>query len=220
MLVGQNGSGKSNVLMNSIIARMQAGHDIHMVDQKNEFAQIFENHINIYKPDQTVEIVRKLTQAAKDRMDHFGLVARQMKRPIRDIWEYEKVTGKKLPIIWLILEELILVTEQIDQKELTELFVAGRSSGVFVYAACQHLTTETLSSSSSVNILNKVYMGNPKPRNMQTLFKTEISKEIYSKANTFLGKPGKGLYLNEIDNSFTFIEFPRVDEEMLVSLMQ
>lgn len=220
MLVGQNGSGKTNILMNSTLARIQAGHDIHIVDQKNELAQIFENHVHVYKPEQTVELIRRLTQAAKDRMEHFGQVARQLKEPIRDIWEYEEVTGKKLPIIWLVLEELILVTAQIDQNELTELFVAGRSSGIFVYAAVQNLKAETLSTNSSINIMNKVFVGSPNKLAMRTLFKTEMPKDVYIKANNFLGEPGKGLLYNSAKHSFDFVSFPRVDRDILKSLMQ
>jgi ABC-type lipoprotein export system ATPase subunit len=110
VLVGQSGSGKTNILMNSTLARIQQKHEVHLVDQKNELAQIFERHVKVYQPDQTLELVRRLTLAAEDRMEHFGQVARQLGEPIRDVWEYEEVTGKKLPIIWLVLEELALVT--------------------------------------------------------------------------------------------------------------
>lgn len=220
LLVGQNGSGKTNTLMVSILSRMQAGHNIHLIDSKNELAQIFENHMEVYKAIDVLKVVRKLTQVAKDRMEMFGRVGREMGEPIRDIWEYREITGKNMPIITLVVEELIMITDMVDAEELTELYIAGRASGVFVFACTQLLKADILPRKCTANIMNRVYMGAPDKIAMRVLFTGGIPNDIRNQAHTHLGPSGKALYYNGNKNEFALVTLPRVDRDILKGLMK
>ena len=220
VLVGQNGCGKTNTMMVSLLSRMQAGHEVHLIDTKNELGQIFENHVSVYKPEDVVRVIRKFTQAAKDRMQFFADTGRQLKQPIRDIKEYREVTGKTMPTISIIIEELIVVTDAIDADELTELYVAGRASGIYIFALAQLLKADILPRKCSVNIMTKIFMGAPDKIAMRVLYPGGVPKHILSEAYQHLGPSGQALMYDGRVNEFKCIKFPRVDREMLVDLMQ
>lgn len=220
ILVGQNGSGKTNTMMVSLLSRMEDGHEVHLIDTKGELGQIFENHVSVYKPEDVVKVIRKFTQAAKDRMEFFATTGRQLKQPIRDIKEYREVTGKPMPTISIIIEELIVVTDAIDADELTELFVAGRASGIYVFALAQLLKADILPRKCSVNILTKIFMGAPDKIALRVLYPGGIPDHVMSEASRHLGPSGQALMYDGRTNEFKCIKFPRVDREMLVDLMQ
>jgi len=220
LVSGQSGGGKTNALMLAARTRLLAGHQVHIIDSKNELAQIFERHAKVYTPDQTAKVVKLLVQAAKDRMQIFSDTGRRLKEPCRDIWEYERLTGKEMPVISLVVEELILLLEYITSSELTRLYVAGRSSGVFVFAATQMLKANIIERECSINITRRVYLGAPDKIAMRVMFPGGIPKEVMARAEQHLGPAGHGLMFDSQTSEFTIIKLPRVPDEMLAEFMQ
>lgn len=220
MLVGQSGSGKTNALCSCLLSRMQAGHDIRLIDTKNDMSQIFENHVSCYDRNEVSDLIRTLTEKARSRMDLFSRKARELKRPIRDLAEYNKVTGEDLPVISIVVEELVIITDLIDEDELTELFVAGRSSGVFFVCLTQRLNIDILSTTASNNFLTRVYLGAPDKVAFRSVFPGGVPKNIQEESSRHLGPPGNALMYSALNNSYKCITFPRVSEDMLIELMQ
>lgn len=201
-------------------ARIEAGHQVHLIDTKNELEQIFRNHAHVYKPEDTVKLIRSMTQAAKDRMQLFSDTGTAMKRPIQKLSEYNEATGQNLPIIYIFIEEMILIMDMIDADELTELFVAGRSSGVYIYMAMQLLKADILPRKCSVNALNRVFMGSPDIYAWKVLYPGGVPAEIKAQATTYLGPEGHAMVFNSKTNDFKFKKFDLIPHEYLVDLMQ
>lgn len=222
LLVGQNGSGKSNVLMSAVIERWQKKHTLYLVDTKQELAQLFEQIVpsqNIIEDLRDVpKLVQTLLNAGQVRRDMFNTEARKRKEPIRDHIEYEEVTGQRLPIITLFIEELVVVAETLGPELFTKMFVMLRSAGIFIFAVSQRLKTTILPSEASTNIVNKVYLGAPDKYQFGSMFPEGLPDHISREAKQLLGPPGMALlYTN---NEYEFKQMPRIDRELLKELMQ
>lgn len=217
IIVGQSGTGKTNSLMIGIMRRIEAGHKLFIIDSKHELGQIFNNHAKVYNSDEAAAVIKQLIEIAEDRAIMFDEAALKFKEPVRDIIEYEKVTGTKLPVISLIIEELILIIDEIDIDELTKLFVAGRSSGVFCLVLAQYLNAKILPKKASTNLHTKVFLGPVDFVGLRTLFPGGIPKHIQTKADTFLGPAGNAMCY--MDNEFTFKKLPEIDRQLLIDWM-
>lgn len=218
IVVGQTGSGKTNTLMIEILSRMQLGHELHLVDTKGELAQILENHIEVYDTSNCTELITRMTQVAKDRMAMFANTGRQLKVPITNIHEFREATGRHIPIITIVVEELIVLTSRIDMSVLQDLYAMGRSSGVYIFALTQLMKADILPREMSVNIKHRVYMGPVDRIAMKCLFTGGIPKHILAEAETHLGPSGHALLYT--DNKWSCVKIPLVDREVLSELMQ
>lgn len=220
MLVGQNGSGKTNALMVAVISRLAAGHSVHIVDTKNELSQIFENHCDVYTAADVPDLIEGMTKLAQDRMQLFSDTGRALKRPIRDIDEYNKHTGDNLPVVSIIVEELIIITDSMDPEQFNTLFVAGRSSGVYFICLAQVLNITVLPKKCSANFMTRVYLGAPDRMMMKSVFPGGVPKEISAQYGDKLGPSGNALLYTGNNGKYQFIKFPRISEETLMEFMQ
>ncbi len=203
--------------MIGIMRRIEAKHKLYIIDSKHELGQIFNNHAKVYSTEEAVGVIKQLIEIAEDRAIMFDEAAKKYKEPVRDINEYERVTGNNLPVISLIIEELILIVDEIDIDELTKLFVAGRSSGVFCLVLAQYLNAKILPKKASTNLHTKIFLGPVDHVGLRTLFPGGIPKHVQAKADTFLGPAGNAMCYME--NEFTFRKLPEIDRQLLINWM-
>lgn len=219
LVVGKSGSGKSNVLMSQIIRRLRAGQELYVIDTKNEIGPIFKRYLHkLVKPDGAVDLMKKMLEIAQDRNCLFEEAADQYERPVRDLDEYHKVTGVKLPVVCLVVEELIVLMDLIPQDELIKLLVLGRSAGVFVLALSQYLTAKILERKGAVNFNHLIFLGKFDRISIDILFGS-LDVEVVKEFKQFLGAPGRAMV--EVDG--TLLEpqvMPRVQDTHLIPYMK
>jgi hypothetical protein len=219
IIVGKSGSGKSNIVMLEIIKRIKAKHEIYIVDTKQELGPIFGKHCKkVVGTDSATEIMNELLKIAKERRDKFMQASAIFTKPCRDRKEYEKLTGERMPTITLVLEELIVLMGRIEQDQLIELLVVGRSAGVFIFALSQYLKADILDRKGSINFMSRVFLGRWDMISIKILF-GPIPKNDAHIFQEFLGPPGKGLVELEGQRIDT-VTFPRIDDKQLEEWMQ
>lgn len=210
MIVGKSGSGKSNVAMGLIIERIQSGQQIYIIDTKNELGPLFKRHCaKVVDENGADRLFSELAQEAKRRQDLFAEVTEQHKKPCRDLGEYFKITGNKLPIITLVIEELVALSEVIDQSRLVRLLVIGRSAGIFVLALAQYLRKDVIDRKGSINFNTKVFLGAYDRIAFDLLFGS-VPTSVSKHAQEYLGAPGKGVV--EEGGEIVYRSFPRVHD--------
>lgn len=212
LVVGQSGSGKTNILMSQIIRRLKAGQELHCIDVKDEIEPIFGSHVQCVPTDMAKQKFGQMLRIAEERRKLFSSVSQMRRKPIRDYGEYFKVTGEKLPIVTLICEELIVLMDEVDESELVKLLVTGRSAGVFVFALAQYIKADILSRKGSVNFNTTVFMGKYDSIGIGLLF-GNLEKEEKDALKEFLGSPGKGAVMEQ--GQLKTQTFPRVTEDYL-----
>lgn len=218
IVVGQSGSGKSNVVMSQTIERMNDGQEIFCIDTKNELSSIFKRHMKkTVPPEQGETLIRELLAIAKQRQALFEVTSEDHERPIRDYAEYERVTGTELPLITLVVEELIVLMPLIGQDLLIQLLVLGRSAGVFVLAAAQYLKADILDRKGSVNFNTSVFLGKYDRISTGILF-GNVTRAEMTEIQEFVGAPGRAA-ISENGNIRTHT-MPRVYDYHLAPYMK
>lgn len=219
LIVGKSGSGKSNVAMLEIINRLKLKHLLYIVDTKQEMGPIFAKHcVEVVGTEGATDMMQKLLKVAKERRDKFTLASAMFTKPCRDYKEYERLTGEKMPVITLVLEELIVLMGRIEQNELIELLVVGRSAGVFVFALAQYLKSDILDRKGSVNFMTRVFLGRWDRIGISILFGSirKIKAEEYME---YLGQPGRALIETE-GKDLELFTFPRIEDAELEEWMK
>ncbi len=218
VIVGKSGSGKTNVAELQIMHRINAEHDVYIIDTKYELGPMFKNHVvKAVDTEGAAVLLEELTTIAKDRQNLFAVTMETLHKPCRNHGEYFKLTGSKLPIVSLFVEELIALMAEVDEAKLIKLLVMGRSAGVYVVALAQYLTADTLSRKGSINFNTKVYLGQYDRISCGILF-PGLDKSDVQLLTAFLGSPGKGVI--EEEGHLTTRTFPEVTSGMLESFMQ
>lgn len=222
LLVGQNGSGKSNVLMMAVIERWQKGEQMYLIDTKGELVQLFGNIIpakNIIDDLKDVpKLVKTLLDVGKVRRDQFTAEALKRKEPVLDYQEYEQVTGNRMKRITLFVEELVVVAETLGADQFNKMFVMLRSAGIFVFAVSQRLKANILPTEASTNIVNKVFLGPADTLQFKSMFPEGLPTAILNEAKTTLGPPGFALVYAK--NEYQFKQFDRVSRDLLREIMR
>lgn len=215
MIVGKSGSGKSNVAMGLIIERIESGQQIYIIDTKNELGPLFKRHCaKVVDENGADRLFTELAQEAKRRQDLFAEVTEKHKKPCRDLGEYLKITGNKLPIITLVIEELVALSEVIEQARLVRLLVIGRSAGIFVVALAQYLRRDVIDRKGSINFNTKVFLGAYDRIAFDLLFGS-VPNNVLKEVQEYLGSPGKGVI--EENGSLGYRTFARVHDYHLES---
>lgn len=210
IIVGQSGSGKSNIAKNQVIRRISSGQQLYLVDTKNELGPLFERHcVKVVGADGADKLFAELRQEAARRQQLFADVVRNQKKSCENIGDYQKLTGNKLPIITVVVEELIDLNKSIDMDKLVSLLVIGRSAGVFVLALAQLFRNDIIDRKGSANFNTKVFLGKFDAIAFRLMFPT-ASKQDQSRAMDYLGAPGKG-YVEEYGEVYLH-QFPQVEK--------
>lgn len=219
LLVGKSGSGKSNIAMLEIINRIKLKHQLYIVDTKQEMGPIFAKHcVEVVGTEAATEMMTKLLKIAKDRRDKFMLASAMFTKPCRDYKEYTRLTGETMPVITLVLEELIVLMGRIEQNELIELLVVGRSAGVYVFAIAQYLKGDILDRKGSVNFMTRVFLGRWDRIGIGILFGS-IRKQKAEEYAEYLGPPGRALIETE-GRDLELHTFPMISDTELEEYMK
>lgn len=217
IVVGQSGSGKSNVAMSQVIRRLRDGQQLYCIDTKNEIGPIFRRHMcRVVKPDEGMELITELLIMAEERQALFAETSDQLEKPCRDFGEYFKRTGNQLPVITLVVEELIVLMPIIGQDLLIQLLVLGRSAGIFVLAMSQYLKADILDRRGSVNFNCRVFMGKYDSIGCGILF-GNMDKSEAAQVREFVGSPGKAAV--DENGLIRLTNMPRVQDWHLIPYM-
>ncbi len=219
IIVGNSGSGKSNTVMSLIIRKLRDNQQIHIIDAKYELGPIFGKSKDVWvtKPEHAEAKFDELIAMAQMRQTMFAQTSELCKCPCRDTGEYFKITGLKLPIISLIVEELIVTMDVVDESKLIQLLVIGRSAGINVVACSQYLKADILSRKGSVNFSSRVFLGRYDDVTVGILFGT-IDKAQKEEFKNYVGAPGHAI--TEIDGKFSTKHMPRISEDQLSEFFQ
>lgn len=223
LIVGRSGSGKSNAAMVEIINRLKAGQELYLIDTKAELYPIFGQYAKrvvrtvadtgMMDEEEVRSVFTELLKEAAERREMFNAAAEQRQQVIRDLPEYQSITGHHLPVICLVLEELVVLSSYIDLAELIQLLVLGRSSGIYVFAMSQYLTREILDRKGSINFTTRVFLGKWDEYSTRNLF-GNVRKAIAEKLELWVGPPGRAAV--EIDGQpIVEMQIPRVDRDVL-----
>lgn len=216
-VTGQTGKGKSNLLIADIMHMIEAGDEVHIVDSKDQLYQYFQKHATIYTPEQASDLIRHLNTVAKERRDLFNSVANPQNGPCNDIYEYEDITGIKLPAIHMVIEELMVITDLIDHTALKKFLALCRSSGIFCYALAQRANNDVIPSTIMTNFQVRVYLGAPDMYAFKSIFPGGIPNKIKAQLGSHLGPVGNALVYN--DDEFMLMKFPYVSRELAKQFM-
>lgn len=216
LIVGQSGSGKSNLLMSTILRKLKDGQQLHVIDTKQEIEPIFGRVLTCVGTDKAEDKFKELLTLAQERRELFNHEAANFGEPIRDYSEYYAVTGEKLPIVNLIVEEMTVTAYDIDQEDLVKLTLLGRSSGVFVTILSQYIKDEIVPKKASTNFTCRVFLGRW-DTSADTLF-GPVDKNEKPRLVEFVGSPGKAVV--QEGGQFKCVTMPRVSKDFLVPFMR
>lgn len=214
LIVGQSGSGKTNVLMSQIIRRYKDGQELHCIDTKNEIGPIFKRHITVTDVDGAEAMVKQMLAIAEERQACFAEMSDKYESPCRSYSEYEKLTGDRLPVVTLIVEEMIVLMTLIPQEKLVRLLVLGRSAGVFVLALAQYIKADIMDRKGTINFNTRVFLGKYDRTAATLLFGSALDKEYQE----FLGSPGKAVV--EERGELRMCTMPEVKDSYLKPFMK
>lgn len=216
IIVGGTGSGKSNVLIAEIINRVEAGHEIHIIDVKYEMGQLFETIANVVEIEQATDKFQELFDLAKERQKLFRETGKRLRKPCLNAADYRQLTGNKLNTITLVVEELIVLMDTVDQEDLIKLLVIGRSAEIFIIAAAQYLNAKILDRKGSINFTTRVFLGKFDKYAIPILFGNLEADEIIEIQN-HVGRPGMAAV--QIDNELLTVRMPLVPSNLLERYM-
>lgn len=218
LVVGQTGSGKSNVLMSQTIRRIDSGHEIHIIDVKYELEALFEMSVkSVVHLEEAKDKFTELFELSQERQKLFRDTARKLRKPCRDVAEYKRLTGNQMNTVSLIVEELLVLIDAVGQDELTKLLVIGRSAEVFVVCAAQYITAKVLDRKASTQFTSRVFLGKYDRYAIPIMFGSIDDMET-AMIQGHVGKPGKAaIQINSDD--IIVRDMPRVTDSMLERYM-
>lgn len=208
-VLGNSNGGKSNLIMGQIIKRLANGQEVHVIDTKEEIGPIFGRHCEVVGPEGAEDKFAEMLSIAKERRKLFAEASGRLKKPVRDLGEYMKVTGERLPIITLIIEEMIVLMDQIKEEDLITMLVMCRSAGIFVLAVSQYLDRNILSRKGAVNFNTRVFLGRYDRIAASILFGT-LEKADTDRIKEYVGFPGKAAI--QEGNTITTRTMPLITE--------
>lgn len=213
LIVGKSGSGKSNVLMVQIMRRIRAGQEIYCIDTKDEIEPIFGQYVKCVASKDAEKTIRELLQVAEERRQQFKDTTSSTGRPCRNHGEYFKVTGNKMPVIVLIVEELIVLRGMMEEASLIEMLVVCRSAGVFVICLAQMMKATILSREGAANFNCSVWLGKYDRIACGIVF-GNLDKSETKLIEEFVGEPGKAAI--QENSEITTRTMPEVLDDHLI----
>lgn len=216
LIIGQSGSGKSVLVMTQLMRRVRGQQEVHCIDTKGEIKPIFGKYVDCVAPEDAGDKFTELLAIAKQRQKLFSDTTAKFQTPCRDFSEYFEITGDKLPIVSLVVEELIVLMEMVDEAKLIEMLVIGRSAGVFVVALSQYMKAEILSRKGLVNFGTRVFLGQYDNVSCNLIF--NMDKGTRNQIETFVGLPGKAAV--QENGKITTRAMPMVLKEHLIPFIK
>lgn len=149
IIVGTTGSGKS-VCVKSILTSLVNNYspkqlELILCDMKRVELNLFRNleHVSkfVYKIEDVNETIKEVLEECEQRYDLF------MKRNVTDIFEYNKITKKKLKFKILLIEEVVLLLQdkkKVAMQTLKQLLAICRASGIYVIITTQRPSADII----------------------------------------------------------------------------
>lgn len=217
IVVGKTKSGKTNLLFSQIIRKINSGQEVRIIDVKKEIGPIFRNHATIIDGKDAVAEFQNIVKLAEERQELFAEASNEYKKPVTNIEKYRQVTGRSLPDITLVVEELLYLKEcGIDESSLIKALVICRSAGIWILVAVQLLRQDVLSRKGSINFGYRAFQGPYDRWAFDTLFPS-ADDEFKNKARQFLGQAGKAVI--SIDDNYSVETIPYIEDEVLEEWM-
>ena len=162
LVAGETGSGKSVCLASIITSLIYKKTDeelqLMLIDKKNELSifnelpHLINNSLN--NDDDIISALRSLEGELRDRNNKIT------KKGARNIQEYNKKAGNKLPYIVLIIDELQDLLSRDIKKEaekiLNTIASLGRSAGIHIIAATQRPSAKVITGELKANLPTKI----------------------------------------------------------------
>lgn len=189
LIVGETGSGKSMLVTTQIMRRIRGGQLVHCIDTKGEIEPNFGHYVDCVTPDGAVAKFDELLDIATIRRELFRATVKSKGVPCANHGDYFRITGEKLPIIALIVEELIVLMGTVPEKKLIEMLVICRSAGIFVVCLAQYMKADILSRQGMINFGTRVFLGQYDNVSCNLIF--TLNKQTKSMVEEFVGEPGK-----------------------------
>lgn len=160
-IVGTTGSGKS-VCTKSIITSLVNNYssnqlELILCDLKRVELNLFRNlqHTKkfVYRIEDVVQTIQEVLEECENRYNLF------MKRNVTNIFEYNKLNGRKLKFQILFIEEIVLLlqdTKKEGMKYLKQLLSICRACGIYVFITTQRPSVDIIDSVVKANINNRI----------------------------------------------------------------
>ncbi len=197
-----------------LMRKLTAGHQVYIVDTKREFSSIFGKHkqVTVFDLETANDAFDRLVKLADERQVLFEQAATSHQKFCRNFGDYFKLTGIKLPVVTLVLEELTVTMQETNKDRLIRLLSIGRSAGIYVCAVGQYLRADILDRAGTVNFTTRVYLGPYDRQTVNTLFQG-VDKQAHEEIKEYVGAPGKA-YVHE-NGKLTTRYMPLVSDSIL-----
>ena len=197
--------------------RLRGGQKVYIIDSKVELTQLFRKVATCVTLNLAELLLEDMVKLAKERQELFNDTAEKLTTPCVNHGDYFKLTGEKLPIICVVVEELILFVDEVPLNSLIKLMVAGRSAGVFVVACTQYLKADIFPRKASQNFHTRVFLGPYDDIQLRLMFQG-LAKVDHEDLKLFLGPVGKAVI--DENGKLSTRTMPEVMDSELVSFMK
>lgn len=208
LLVGLSGSGKSNTVSGYIIESLNACNELWIIDTKEEHGQAFGDYATIYSKDEASTAFDAAIAEGERRRELFKQASKSKGVVCRDHLEYAQLTGVKLPLITLVVEEMFDLGQSCDFTRLIQVLSTTRSAGINVLAVAQYINASVMPKTGSANFQVRVYMGMYE-RIAATLALGDIAKEEVDGIRSYVGQPGRAIVRAE-NGKISKVQIPLV----------
>jgi hypothetical protein len=211
---GDTGSGKTTNLnaelcqVHKIMSKLPNQFELFAGDFKGEFAATwsqspaFEGGIATL-PSEIADMLEIQMQEITSRYAKFVDIAESSKTLVRNVAEYAKVTGERLPWRLVYLDEINAllggtipkpVRDRVDAA-LKRGLQLGRGAGVFYECGAQYMTKDLFDREGSKQFVTRAYFGGWDVTAMNMVFMGKVDREWADKyRNLVTGIPGRGVY--------------------------
>jgi hypothetical protein len=206
---GDTRSGKTNAI-DSVIVQLhhkQARMPLRLLlgDFKRELAATWGRSSLVESVEHDPAAIAATIQALVDGPDGitdryalFTATSDETGRVVRNLGEYQTITGERLPLTFLILDELNAVLQACDKDErrdlvraLTSALQMGAGAGVFLLGGAQYLSADVFRREGSKQFVTRAHFGAYDPVVVGMLFGT---KKLPDDVVGLLGeRQGRGL---------------------------
>jgi hypothetical protein len=187
LLHGETRSGKTTSIHNLVVqAHVLARHTdvrFYMTDVKRELGAVWGRSPLLVAPVQNDatgagELITDLVQGQDgilSRYSQFEALAHERNIICANIREYERHTGQRPPLVFVVIDELNALLELAKkgdelQRALTILLQTGAAAGFYVIAGAQYLNAKVFGRDATQQFVSRAHFGTYDPTALRMLF--------------------------------------------------
>jgi hypothetical protein len=187
LLHGETRSGKTTSIHNLVVqAHVLAHHTdvrFYMTDVKRELGAAWGRSPLLAAPVQNDatgagELITELVQgqdSVLSRYSQFEALAHERNIICANIREYERHTGQRPPLVFVVIDELNALLELAKkgdelQRALTILLQTGAAAGFYVIAGAQYLNAKVFGRDATQQFVSRAHFGTYDPTALRMLF--------------------------------------------------